>query len=201
MLSRCVDCGVPLVRDEHTRCGQCEVQCYARWAIVTLATAAVTALLTFGACSTRVHANAPPVPIAELDPPARLVLAQMVQLEGESDHDGAAVLWTLAHRRDRLWRTERWPVAQVAFEYSRVLRGVVDEYSPRQRRILRQDHAPPDVARLVELWAEGLVSDPCHRPTLHWGAPGRRAPRDAHGAPMVRVDCGPTDNFFFAEAP
>lgn len=141
----------------------------------------------------------PPVPATELGAEARTTLAQMVQIEGESDHDGAAVLWTLAHRRDQLWQSQGWTIAETAYAYSRVLRREVP-LSPRMIRILDGSRQPPGVTRLVDLWGKGLIVDPCVRPTLHWGAPGSSPPRGPDGRAMVPVACGPTDNVFFGLA-
>lgn len=159
-----------------------------------------------------------PLPKEQWTPGAQLWLARAMVAEAgwTAELDHAAIAHVLARRWKRL--AERWPTMRfldVVRKYCSGLGGFHRDLTLRQRwvRELQPIGEEPEGwprhaswSRHRPLWraalarsasfAEGELRDPCRGKAVHWGGT-----IDSPRGRMVAIDCGETQNTFYALRP
>jgi hypothetical protein len=163
-----------------------------------LRTLGLGALATILSVSVPALAERRPLPDSEWDEATRLTLAQV--MVGEADWhepDHVAIAFVLARR----WQQFAQARGPISFQrYIQLYSSTMKVSTPRAKWVralpwgeLHGQHAKEwaHVQKLVTLWGQGKVKDPCPR-AEHWGGA-----MDRPGRSWEPTTCGMTKNIFY----
>lgn len=141
-----------------------------------------------------------------------LLLARAVVAEADwSTRDHAAIAWVLKRRWEaRVKRDPEWTFLDQVKKYCAAMRRKARTKRHVWIHALSPDGAEPrgwftdvswdkyrpaweGVLEFTHRWARGEVSDPCRHRAIHWGGT-----MDRPSKLLRRVNCGKTDNIFYA---